>query len=144
MCFLEFDIDIILGCFHPFLVGKNTKLLKIFEIILNFLRQIHVMIVLCHGLMESSIRIRDLFYLKIRKLLNKIRKNTKHYGSDLKLRKFKQGKFLIDAFHITLTTNVWVIQLTTFCLYCILWELSKALILEPVVYTLLPKKISPI
>ena len=42
MCFLEFDIDIILGCFHPFLVGKNTKLLKIFEIILNFLRQIDI------------------------------------------------------------------------------------------------------
>ena len=66
----------------------------------------------------------------------KIRKVEKL--SDLELRKFKQRKFLIDAFHITLTTNVWVIQLTTF-LYYILWELSKALILEPVVYTVLSK-----
>ena len=47
--------------------------------------------------------------------------------TDLEIRKFKQCKFLIDAFHITLTTNVWVIQLTTFS-YFILWEQSKALI----------------
>ena len=48
-------------------------------------------------------------YLLILKIRKKICKHKTFDDSGLEIR-----KFLIDAFHITLTTNVWVIQLTSF------------------------------